>query len=137
MSHEDICSLPIKDIANKDAVLFLWATSPKLKEAMEVLDAWAFDFKSTAVWYKSRMIMGYYFRAQHELLLIATRGKGIPVPEGSNRVSSVIVAPQRAHSEKPDELYKILETMYPEYEKVELFARKKREGWDAWGNQVA
>jgi N6-adenosine-specific RNA methylase IME4 len=103
---------------------------------MEVISAWGFEYKSSAVWVKSRMIMGYYFRAQHELLLIATRGKGIPVPEGSNRVSSIIPGKTRAHSQKPDELYDILDKMYPEYDKLELFARNQRQGWTAWGNEI-
>lgn len=136
MKHEDICNLPIDKISTKDALLFLWTTSPKLHEAMQVLEAWNFTYKTCAVWVKNRPITGYYFRQQHELLLIATKGKGIPTPKAENRPVSIIPGLVRAHSQKPDELYDIIEKMYPELNKIELFARNKREGWDAWGNQI-
>lgn len=136
MTHQDICNLPIHKIATPDALLFLWATSPKLHQAMEVLKAWNFDYKSCAVWVKNRPITGYYFRQQHELLLIATKGKGIPCPKPTNRPVSIIPGLVRAHSQKPDELYTIIEKMYPELPKIELFARNKRDGWFSWGNEI-
>lgn len=136
MKLEDICNLKVPQLAQKNALLFLWATSPKLHEAMQVISAWDFQYKTCAVWVKNRPITGYYFRQQHELLLIATRGSGIPTPLPQNRPTSIIPGLVRAHSQKPDELYLIIENMYPELAKIELFARKKREGWDCWGNEV-
>jgi N6-adenosine-specific RNA methylase IME4 len=136
MLHEDICNLPISEISTPDAVLYLWATAPKLAEALDVINRWGFTYKTNAVWAKSRMITGYYFRLQHEHLLIATKGKGIPTPLGENRVSSIIQAPTRKHSQKPDERYTILEKYYPEFPKIELFARNTRDGWASWGNEV-
>ena len=136
MQHEDICNLPVPKLATKDALLFLWATSPKLAEAMDVISKWNFTYKTCAVWVKNKPITGYYFRQQHELLLIATKGNGIPTPKAENRPTSIIPGKVRAHSQKPDELYTIIEQMYPEFNKIELFARNKRAGWECWGNEV-
>ncbi len=80
--------------------------------------------------------MGYYFRQRHELLYVATRG-AMPAPAPAARVDSVIEAPRQAHSAKPDSVYEVIERMYPTLPRVELFARQRREGWAAWGNQSA
>lgn len=125
-------SVPAAD----DAVLLMWATSPKLREAFEVLDAWGFTYVTSMVWVKDRIGMGYYARSRHELLLIAKRG-ALPVPDPEDRPDSVIEAPLGKHSEKPDAAYEIIERMYPLHRKVELFARRARDGWAAWGNQAA
>jgi N6-adenosine-specific RNA methylase IME4 len=125
--------------AADDCVLFLWATSPKLAEAMRLIEAWQFDYRTCAVWDKQVLGMGYYFRQQHELLLVAARGSA-PIPEPSVRVSSVFKSKRGKHSEKPEMAYQILEKMYPsftDHDKVELFARKARRGWFAWGNEGA
>lgn len=123
--------------AADDAVLFLWATSPKLAEAISVIQAWDFDYRTSAVWDKELIGMGYYFRQQHELLLVAARGT-LPVPAPSDRVSSVIRARREAHSQKPAIVYDVLEAMYPtfgELDRVELFQRRPRVGWAGWGNE--
>lgn len=125
--------------AADDAVLFLWATSPKLAEAISVIQAWDFDYRTSAVWDKELIGMGYYFRQQHELLLVAARGT-LPVPAPSDRVSSVIRARREAHSQKPAIVYDVLEAMYPtfgELDRVELFQRQPRAGWAGWGNEQA
>lgn len=134
MPLEDICALPVEKIAADDCVLFLWATNPKLEEALTVIRAWGFTYKTNMVWVKDKIGMGYYARQQHELLLIATRGS-LPVPEPSARPSSVIQAERSTHSAKPESVYDTLERMYPDFNKVELFCRTPREGWTAWGNQ--
>jgi N6-adenosine-specific RNA methylase IME4 len=135
MPLEEICTLCVSEIATQDGVLFLWATSPKLAEAIQVLEAWGFVYRTCIVWDKERIGMGYYARQQHELLLIGTRGE-LPVPEPANRPASVIrIARDNEHSTKPDHFYALIERMYPEYDRIELFARQPRDGWDAWGNQ--
>ena len=134
MTLGEICALDIKGIAHEDAVLFLWTTSPKLKEAFQVLAAWDFDYRTCAVWDKEKIGMGYYFRQQHELLLVATRGK-IPTPTTEHRPPSIIRSPRGAHSRKPESMYDMIEAMYPRLPKVELFARNTRSGWSRWGNQ--
>lgn len=136
MPLADICQLPVSNIATPDAVLFLWATSPKLAEAMQVIESWGFVYRSCIVWDKERIGMGYYARQQHELLLIAARGE-LPTPEPANRPGSVVrLARSEEHSQKPQEFYQLIERMYPEYSKIELFSRSPRGGWVAWGNQA-
>lgn len=136
MTVGDICALPVADIENNDCVLLMWATSPKLIEAMQVIEAWGFTYKTCAVWVKDKIGMGYYFRQQHELLLVASKGNP-PIPEPGRRVSSVITAPRLEHSAKPESVYGIIDGMYPDTQKVELFARSNgRKGWTAWGNQL-
>lgn len=117
------------------AVLFLWATPPKLPEALEVMEAWGFEYKTNAVWVKEGGIgMGYWWRNQHEHLLVGTRGTFSP-PSPENRLPSVIEAPRKVHSAKPVTVAEHLEKLYPDHAKIELFARKHRKGWSAWGNQ--
>jgi N6-adenosine-specific RNA methylase IME4 len=135
MTTPDICALPVADLATPDAVLFMWTTGAKLKEAFEVINAWGFSYRSQMVWVKDKIGMGYYVRNRHELLLIARRGK-LPVPAENARPDSVIEAPRTQHSAKPPEIYGIIDRMYPELPKIELFARVAYEGWDAWGNQA-
>jgi N6-adenosine-specific RNA methylase IME4 len=133
MDLEDICALPVP--AEEHAVLFLWATSPKLPDAMTVLDAWAFTYRTCMVWVKDQIGMGYYARQQHELLLIAVKGHP-PLPEEADRPASVISAPRGRHSEKPMLVYETIERMYPHFAKLELFARQPRPGWTVWGTVV-
>jgi N6-adenosine-specific RNA methylase IME4 len=137
MSLDDICALRVPSA--DDCVLFLWATSPKLAEALLVVEAWGFSYRTCAVWDKEVIGMGYYFRQQHELLLVAARGT-LPVPEPSARVSSVIRARRGAHSKKPARVYELLEAMYPAFtqaDRAELFARQQRPGWTTWSNEPA
>ena len=135
MSLDEICKLPVSSIASPDAVLFLWTTSPKLAESMDVIKSWGFVYRTCIVWDKERIGMGYYARQQHELLLIASRGS-IPVPEPENRPNSVIrIKRDNEHSAKPHEFYELIERMYPEYGRIELFARNQRNGWAVWRNQ--
>ena len=135
MSVEDICALTVANLATPDAMLFLWAPAPLLTDAINVMTAWGFEYATNAVWVKDRIGMGVYVRQQHELLLIGKRGQGI-VPDPSLLSSSVIEAPRREHSRKPEQVYELIERMYPELPKIELFARQARSGWMAWGNEV-
>ncbi|MBU8921817.1 MAG: hypothetical protein KOO63_08355 [Bacteroidales bacterium] len=131
----EICNLPIGALAHEDCVLFMWTTSPKLFESMAVIEAWGFSYRTCAVWDKEIIGMGYYFRQQHEILLIATKGSpGTPDP--SMRVSSIIKSRREKHSKKPDLFYGLIESMYPNAKKLELFARKTQPGWSAWGNDA-
>lgn len=121
--------------AADNCVLFMWATAPKLKEAFEVLEGWGFTYKTHAVWDKQKIGMGYWFRGQHEVLMVATRGNVSPPPEGV-RVSSVFSCARGQHSVKPIQVYEAIEAMFPAATKCEMFARIARPGWTAWGNQV-
>lgn len=133
MSLDEIKALKVPSA--DDSVLFLWATSPKLVEALDVMCAWGFEYRTCMVWVKDRIGMGYYARQQHEVLLIGKRG-ALPVPDPEDRPSSVIQAPRGEHSAKPDRVYELIESMYPLREKCEMFQRRSREGWYGWGNQV-
>ena len=131
MSTEEICRLEIP--ADENAVLFLWATNPKLEEALKVMKAWGFEYRTNMVWVKDKVGTGYYFRGQHELLLVGVKGNvGVPLEE--NRPPSVLMAPVREHSRKPDKVYEIIERMYPNGRYLELFARQQRPKWTAWGH---
>lgn len=137
MPVEDICAMNVAAMATDDAILFLWATSPKLPEAMSVITAWGFTYRTSAVWVKPQLGMGYYFRQQHELLLVATRGN-MPAPAPADRPRSVVTSDRAAHSEKPAEFAEAIERMYPTLPKIELFCRTgTRAGWETWGNQNA
>jgi len=135
MTLDKIRRLPIADLAEADAVLFLWATSPKVEEALLVMGSWGFTYRTCMVWVKDKIGMGYYARQRHELLLIGTRGKP-PTPSDQARPDSVIEAPRGVHSVKPDVFADTIATMYPDWTRVELFARKARDGWARWGNQA-
>lgn len=122
--------------AAKDAVLFLWAVSSLLRDALEVISAWEFTPKTNLVWVKPSIGLGNYLRNRHELLLLATRGR-YPTPPPDRRPDSVVEARRGRHSEKPNCFYELIEQMYPHAQRLELFARgKHRPGWSAWGNEA-
>jgi N6-adenosine-specific RNA methylase IME4 len=130
---DGICK--IKPPAAKDCVLFLWATAPMLREAMCVIDAWGFTYKSNIIWGKDRAGTGYWTRSRHELLLIATKGS-VPAPAPDEQSESLILAAVGRHSEKPDIFAQMIEQMFPSCRPLEMFARKTRNCWDAWGNEI-
>lgn len=127
-----ICARPVQDIAAPDCVLFLWATVPMLPDALRVMAAWGFEYKSHCIWFKDRVGTGYWFRNQHELLLVGTRGN-IPAPAMGSQFTSVIEAPVGEHSAKPDDFHEVIEHYFPTLPKIELNARRARSGWDIWG----
>lgn len=129
---EEIKARPVADIVAPHAALLLWVTVPMLLEGLEVMKAWGFEYKSHAVWAKDRMGTGYWFRNQHELLLIGTRGD-IPAPAMGEQFTSLQMAPVGAHSAKPSFAHELAEAYWPYLPKIELNARTRRDGWDAWG----
>lgn len=134
MPLEEICALPVADVCTPDAVLYLWATAPKLDEAMRVIRAWGFRYRSGMVWDKRKKGMGYWARIRHEHLLIATRGE-FPPPPPALRPDSVFEGRVGRHSKKPVLVHELLERLYPDLPKLELFAREPRDGWSVWGNE--
>jgi N6-adenosine-specific RNA methylase IME4 len=130
---ETICS-HVPDAA-EDSVLFLWVPAPKNPEGLQVMAAWGFTYKAGAVWDKEVFGMGHWFRGQHELILVGTKGEMSP-PAESLRIRSVIREPRGAHSEKPEALMLHIENAYPGCSKLEMYSRAPREGWAAWGNEV-
>ncbi len=141
MKIKDICSLPVNDITTKDCVLFLWATYPMLREALQVIESWGFVHKTIAFqWLKLNPKamtpfygLGRWTRGNTEPCLLATKGKPKRI---SASVFQLIQQPRTKHSQKPQEAKdKIIELM-GDLPRIELFAREKTEGWDVWGNEV-
>ena len=141
MSIEELCTLPVSEIAEKDCVLFLWATFPQLKEAMQLIKAWGFHYKTVAfVWLKTNRKactwfygLGFWTRGNAEICLLAT--KGHPKRQAKN-VHQLIISPIEAHSKKPDIVREKITALMGDLPKIELFARKESSGWDVWGNEV-
>jgi N6-adenosine-specific RNA methylase IME4 len=135
MSLEDIKDLSVKELAEDNAVLFMWATAPLLEEAFEVVNAWGFKYKTNIIWNKVKPNLGNYTSVRHEHLIIAT--KGSCTPDNTERFNSVQTIERTGrHSEKPEEFRNIIETLYTYGNKIELFARKATEGWEVYGNEV-
>lgn len=142
MSLDAICDLPVIEMVDESAVLYLWITYPHLLDAEKVFRAWGFRYVTVAFdWIKLNPSnywpffgVGHYTKSNSEICLFGTRGK-IMHP-AVNDVSSVIMAPRGRHSQKPSEARIAIERMYPEHRKLELFAREKVAGWDSWGNEV-
>ncbi|MDR1357768.1 MAG: DNA methyltransferase [Coriobacteriales bacterium] len=142
MPLQDICALDVKRIAEKNCALFLWATFPQIQEAFQVIKAWGFTYKTAAfVWVKRNrktpslfIGMGHWTRANAEVCLLATKGSPKRV---SARVHQVIESPIRVHSRKPDETRERIVSLMGDASRIELFAREKMPGWDAWGDEIA
>lgn len=142
LGADGIAALPVRRVAARDAVLLLWACMPLLPEALRVVRAWGFTYKTVAfTWVKLNQDgapstgMGYYTRANAELCLLATRGKGLP--RVSRDVPQVIQSRRREHSRKPDGQYDRVERLFgPSVRRLELFARTAWPGWAAWGREV-
>ena len=141
MSADDICSLPVADIAEDNSVLFLWVTFPNLQESFRVIKAWGFEYRTVAfVWVKRNkkainwfMGLGYWTRANAEICLLAVKGKPKRI---SKSVRQVIDSPIERHSKKPDETRERIVELMGDLPRIELFARQKTDGWEVWGNEV-
>lgn len=134
MSTEDICKMPVKDITEQNAVLFMWTTSPHLPEALDVVKAWGFTYKTTFIWDKIKHNMGHYNSVRHEILLVCT--KGACTPDVKKLFDSVQSIERTEHSKKPEQFREIIETLYTFGNRIELFARTAPNGWDVFGNQI-
>jgi N6-adenosine-specific RNA methylase IME4 len=135
LSVEELCGLPVSGRAAADSVVFLWATVPVLPEALRVVAAWGFEYKTHFVWDKVRHNFGHYSSVRHELLLLCTRGSCLP---DSKELHDSVVCVERTeeHSEKPEEFRHLIDGLYTWGPRLELFARTRREGWDSWGNET-
>lgn len=145
---EWLCKLPVIDLAADDCMLIMWICWPTLKDAIRLIEAWGFEYKTCAFsWMKAwvnqtnlfrddadaYMGMGYYTRSNSEVALLATRGKP---KRHSKGVRQGIIEPIREHSRKPDCVYDRIERLVGDVPKCELFARTGRPGWDSWGNET-
>lgn len=141
MTMEQIKSLPIQNISDKNCVLFLWTTFPYLEEQIKLFKHWGFKYKTLGFsWIKTNQKnnkpffgVGYYAKSNCEVCLMGIKGQLKPV---SNKISSVIISPRREHSRKPDEVRCKIVELFGNLPRIELFAREKVEGWDVWGDEV-
>jgi N6-adenosine-specific RNA methylase IME4 len=140
MENEDICKLPVSSIADDNSILFLWATFPKIQEALDVMKAWGFEYKTVGfTWIKKNKNggnffgVGWYTKSNAEVCLIGTKGKA---PKQSNSISQMIETVRENHSKKPDIVREKIVGFCGDLPRIELFARQKTEGWDVWGNEV-
>lgn len=145
MATEDICKLPVSKICGGGAALFLWATFPNIGEALKVMEAWGFTYKTAAfVWVKKNPKsgtnfwgMGQYTRANAEVCLLGiTPGFKAGERVKSHRVHQIIEAPFEGHSRKPPEVRERIVELLGDVPRLELFARDRAEGWDSWGDEL-
>lgn len=142
MTLEDIEELPVCDLSQETAHLYLWVPNALVPEGLRVMKAWGFNYKTNLVWHKIRKDggpdgrgVGFYFRNTTELILFGIRGKNARTLQPGRSQVNIIKTRKREHSRKPDELYDIIEACSPgPY--LELFARGPKKGWEAWGNQA-
>lgn len=133
MSIDDICALKVASLAHDDCLLWLWTTNHHMREAFMVLDAWGFQQKTILTWVKDKFGVGNWLRGQTEHCLLATRGK--PVVQLTNQ-TTVLLGPVRAHSQKPEEFYALVEHLCPAPRYAGLFFREKRRNWDCHGDEI-
>ena len=141
MALESICQLPINKIASENCILFLWATYPMLREALQVIERWGFEYKSIGFqWVKLNKKaltpfygLGRWTRGNTEPCLIAVKGKPKRI---AKNVFQLIQEPIKGHSKKPNKVRNEIVRLMGDLSRIELFAREKTDGWDVWGNEV-
>ena len=138
----ELCNLPIKEITDTDCILFLWVTFPQLKEGLQLIKAWGFEYKTIAFnWIKQNnngtafFGIGYYTKSNGEICLLATKGNPHKFVI-NNSISQMIFTKRMRHSQKPSEVRAKIISLLGDLPRIELFARHKIEGWDAWGLEV-
>lgn len=133
MSLDALAALKLP--AAKDCVLYLWTTVPHFANALRLIEGWGFEYKSAHAWTKPDQGTGHWVRENLELLLISTRGT-VPAPAPGEQFLSAIEHPRGEPSEKPDIFAEMIAQLFPNVPKLEMFARKPRDGWDVWGNEI-
>ena len=141
MRIEELCALPVAEIADRDCALFLCATFPQLPEALRLIQAWGFMYKTVAfVWLKQNRKaltwfygLGFWTRSNAEICLLAT--KGHPKRKSAG-IHQLVICPVERHSKKPDEVREKIVALMGDVPRIELFARQQTPGWDVWGNEV-
>lgn len=142
MTTEDIGKIPVRDISDKNSICLMWATYPKLEDGLYVMKAWGFEFKTVAfTWVKLNPSgvgwhfgLGYHTRQNPELVLLGTRGKGLPRID--NTIANLVIWPRGRHSAKPPIIRDKIERLYGQTSRIELFSRDIIPNWDRWGNEV-
>jgi N6-adenosine-specific RNA methylase IME4 len=132
MPIADICAMPVADLAHENCILWLWTTNAHMREAYTVLDAWGFKDKTIMTWAKDKMGTGDWLRGKTEHCILAVRGH--PIVQLTNE-TTLLNAPTRAHSQKPEEFYALVEKLCPAPRYAELFSRATRPNWDGHGDE--
>jgi N6-adenosine-specific RNA methylase IME4 len=142
MDLPEILGLPVAEVVQEPAHLYLWVPNALLPEGLQVLQAWGFDYKSNIVWHKIRKDggpdgrgVGFYFRNVTELVLFGVRGKNTRTLQPGRRQVNLLKTQKREHSRKPDELYNVIEAC-SRRPFLEMFACGTKRNWTAWGNQA-
>jgi N6-adenosine-specific RNA methylase IME4 len=137
MTLQQLKALNVKALADASGcLLFMWTSSPHLPQALELMKAWGFDYKTIAfVWEKQKTNPGYYTMSQVEICIVGKRGT-IPKNRGSRNERQFLSEMRGRHSAKPAEIRNRITRMFPQHKKVELFARESTEGWAVWGNEI-
>ena len=136
VSVSEMKTWDVASISEEDCLLFMWSSSPHLDQAVQLGKAWGFRWATVAfVWDKQRLNPGFYTMSQCELCLVFRRGK-IPQPRGARNMRQLVQIKRTRHSEKPEAVRERIEKMFPHQCKIELFARKRHQGWDAWGLEI-
>lgn len=142
MDLEAICALPVEEVVEEPAHLYMWVPNALLPDGLKVMEAWGFNYKSNIIWHKIRKDggsdgrgVGFYFRNVTEILLFGVRGKKARTLQPGRSQVNMIQSRKREHSRKPDEQYKLIEDCSPG-PFLELFARGTRPNWTYWGNQA-
>lgn len=140
MTNKDIYKLPVSGISEQNSILFLWATFPKMHEALNTIKAWGFEYKTVGfVWIKKNKCgsncfgVGWYTKSNAEVCLIGTKGKA---PKQSNSISQIIESVREEHSKKPDIVRNKIVDFCGDLPRIELFARQYSPGWDVWGDEI-
>lgn len=143
MTTKDICEMPINNLTEDNGVLFMWATLPMIQDALNVIEAWGFNYRTCAfVWVKKNKKAtdtnfwgcGYYTRSNAEICLLATKGKILE--RKTHSIHQIIESSIECHSKKPDIVREKIVELFGDLPRIELFARETKEGWDCFGNEV-
>lgn len=134
MTNEDLCEMPVSELAAADAHLHLWTTNAFIQEAFQVIEAWGFEYRSMFIWVKPQMGIGNYWRVSHEIMLLGIRGNAKRFNDKS--LKSWVEASRTKHSAKP-ECVRIMIEKASHGPYLELFGRKEVPGWTVFGNQIS
>lgn len=136
LTFDQMAGIDVSSLCARDCLLFMWTTGPMMAKAVALIDAWGFDYATVAfVWNKLRVNPGNYTMSQCEYVLLGKRGR-VPSPRGLRNVRQYVEHPRMEHSRKPDSVRDAITVMFPSQRKIEMFARRRADGWSAWGNEV-
>jgi N6-adenosine-specific RNA methylase IME4 len=148
MTDDELQAMPIKNLLTDKAVIFIWATAPRLDAAIKLIDAWGLHYRGVAfTWVKTkkdgstpigaRGVRPSIVKPTAEFVLAASNiAKGRPIPIADESIKHIVLAPTQEHSRKPNQVHERINALYPEASKLELFARRPYEGWQVWGNEI-